>query len=129
MKLLLDTNVFLWAFNRPNKLSVKARQAMSDRSNELVVSCISIWEIVNKVAAGKLQTSARPEDFNRYCDDLGIARILSVEASHVYQLRALPSAHADPFDRMLVAQAQVEGLRFVSSDSVIAEHYLPDVIW
>ncbi len=100
-----------------------------DSSNELVLSCVSVWEIITKVGTGKLDIAVAPADFDRYYKQLGIGQILSVHPAHVYQLRALPPAHDDPFDRMLVAQAQVEGLRLVSADSFIAQHYLRDVIW
>lgn len=88
-----------------------------------------MWEIVDKVGAGKLDLPAAPDDFERYCDEIGIIEILLIRPIHIFQLRALTRAHGDPFDRLLVAQCQVEGLRLVSADSVIAEHYLPDVIW
>ncbi|MDQ6665683.1 MAG: type II toxin-antitoxin system VapC family toxin [Acidobacteriota bacterium] len=129
MRLLLDTNAFLWAWAKPGKLSSRARKEIEDGGNKRFLSCVSIWEIANKVASGKLNLPDRPEDFDRYCEQLSIVAILPIRPIHVFQLRTLPRAHGDPFDRMLVAQCQVEGLRLVSADSVIAEHYLPDVIW
>ena len=104
-------------------------KAITDPANELILSCASIWELIAKVGTGKLDLPVAPEDFDRYRQKLGIAGVLSIHPEHVYQLRALPLAHSDPFDRMLVAQAQVEDLRLVSADAFIAEHYMHDVIW
>ena len=129
MRLLLDTNVFYWALSRRQKLSSKAVKAITDPANELILSCASIWELITKVGTGKLDLPVAPADFDHYCERLGIAAVLSIHPAHVYQLRALPRAHDDPFDRMLVAQAQVEDLRLVSADTFIAEHYMHDVIW
>ncbi len=129
MRLLLDTNVFLYALVRHKKLSSRAANAIADKSNELFLSCTSIWEIIIKAGTGKLDLPVAPADFDHYRVQLGIAGVLSIHPAHVYQLRALPPAHDDPFDRMLVAQAQVEDMRLVSADAFIAEHYLHNVIW
>jgi PIN domain nuclease of toxin-antitoxin system len=129
VRLLLDTNVFILAVNEPKKLTVAARRALSDPRNERVLSHASIWEIVTKSQKGKLDIITSRQEIERQCVLLKIDLQLPIELEHIYHLRSLPPFHSDPFDRLLVAQAQVEGLRMVSSDSIIADHYLPDVIW
>jgi PIN domain nuclease of toxin-antitoxin system len=129
MRLLLDTNAFLWASTEPRRLSLAARKAISNPANERILSHISIWEIVTKAAAGKLNERWTPEEIERQCSLLDIDALLPIELKHIYHLRTLPPVHHDPFDRLLVAQAQIEGLRMVSADSMISDHYLPNVIW
>jgi PIN domain nuclease of toxin-antitoxin system len=129
VRLLLDTNVFIWSVKEQRRLSVRASKALRDPRNELVVSHASIWEIVTKALTGKLSREWTPERIQDACDSLKIDQVLSIELKHIYQLRTLPPVHNDPFDRLLVAQAQIEKLRMVTSDSIISDYYLPDAIW
>jgi PIN domain nuclease of toxin-antitoxin system len=128
MNLLLDTHVFLWAIGNPDRLSPKAQAALQNDSNKLILSCVSLWEISLKVQAGKLELPATPEYFETHCSRLGILRILAIQPAHIYRLQLLPPVHFDPFDRLLVAQAQVEDLRLLTGDRVMKK-YLPDLIW
>jgi PIN domain nuclease of toxin-antitoxin system len=129
VKLLLDTNVFIWAVSEPRRLSVAAKKAIADPRNERILSHLSIWEMLTKVAIGKLSATFAPDEIERQCQNLEIDTLLPIELKHIYHLRTLPPVHSDPFDRLLIAQAQLEGLRMVTADSIIADHYLPNVIW
>jgi len=106
-----------------------ARKALYDPRNELVLSYASIWEMITKTLTGKLDAIWTPQRIEDECALLKIDQILSIELKHIYHLRTLPPAHSDPFDRLLVAQAQLENLRMVSADSIISDHYLSNVIW
>ena len=128
MKLLLDTHVFLWWNEANPKLSRHVRQLLSDPKNDLYLSVVSAWEIALKVQSGKLGLPAAtavyvPARVNHY----GMEAI-SVTLAHVLAASALPAYHRDPFDRMLIAQGQVEGLPIVTHDSQIRK-YAVDTIW
>jgi PIN domain nuclease of toxin-antitoxin system len=84
---------------------------------------------MTKVSIGKLNAAWTPLDIERQCELLKIDFVLPIGLDHIYHLRALPLHHNDPFDRLLKAQAQVEGLRMVTSDSTISGRYLPNAIW
>ena len=116
MRLLLDTHVLLWSLAEPRKLSGQTREALEDAANEVFVSAVSGWEIAVKRTLGKLEA---PDDL-----EAGIVRQgflpLNVTFAHAEHAGALPPHHGDPFDRMLVAQAQIEGLVLVTSDARIS---------
>ena len=115
MRLLLDTHVLLWSLTEPRKLSGRTRKALEDAGNEVFVSAVSGWEISVKRKLGKLQA---PDDL-----EAGITRYgflpLNLTFPHAEHAGALPLHHGDPFDRMLVAQAQLEGLVLVTNDARI----------
>ncbi len=112
MRLLLDTNALIWSLARPTRLSDYAAEEIRDRSNDVLVSIVSIWEIGVKRAKRKLDMPGDLEAMvaEKEFDPLPLA------LSHALAIEALPHWHHDPFDRMLVAQAQVEGLTLVTSD-------------
>ena len=116
MKLLLDTHVVLWAFQSRDLLSERLIEAMR-RGTPMVVSVASLWEIAIKSAKGKLKT---PADFPRVLAQAGL-EILPVSARHAWAVRALPAAlrTADPFDRLLYAQARIEGLTLATRDEAL----------
>ncbi len=122
MKLLLDTQCFLWWFAEPERLSEKAIAHITDERNELWFSVASIWEVGIKVALGKLPL---PESAERYIPSrmaqLG-AKSLEICAAHAMRAAALPMHHRDPFDRMLVAQAQVDDMTIVSADAMLTQY-------
>ncbi len=128
LKLLLDSQVFLWAIDQPGMLSKKAKKALLDEGNELYVSVASIWEIRLKVQAGKLKLPKGPEYLESNLRKLGVKAYLPVELFHIYQTDQLEMIHKDPFDRLLVAQAMVEGMTLVSKDAAIAK-YGVKVLW
>ena len=114
-RLLLDTHAVLWALAEPRKLSGPARMALEDAQNEVFVSVVSGWEIAIKRALGKLQA---PDNLEAGIRNQGFTPLL-MTFHHAEQASALPPHHGDPFDRMLIAQAQAEGLILVTRDADI----------
>ena len=122
MKLLLDSHVFIWMDISPNRLSVKAQQAITDPQNEIYLSYVSIWEMQIKIQLGKLSLNSSLQKAiqnQRKTNDLAL---LSIKIRHIFALQNLPHHHGDPFDRLLIAQAQTEGLRFVTDDAKIQQY-------
>ncbi|MDE3077543.1 MAG: type II toxin-antitoxin system VapC family toxin [Chloroflexota bacterium] len=117
MRLLLDTHALLW-WLADVELSAEARQAIADPANEIVVSAASAWEISIKQALNKLSA---PDDLEEQLESGGFES-LSMRVSHALAAGALPRHHDDPFDRMLVAQAQIEGLTLVTRDEGFAAY-------
>ncbi len=117
MKLLLDTHVLLWWLQDPALLSERARDAIEDGENLVFVSAAVAWEIGIKRALGKLQAGDLEEAIreNRFLP-------LPVTVAHALAVEKLPTHHRDPFDRMLVAQAEQDGLTLVSRDSEIQRY-------
>ena len=117
-RLLLDTHVLLWSLTDPQRLSQRAREAVEDPHSEVFVSPISGWEIALKRALGKLQA---PETLEASIKKQGFTP-LPLTFHHAEQAGTLPPHHGDPFDRMLVAQAQIEELIVVTSDRHISRY-------
>ena len=116
MRVLLDTHAFLWAASAPEELRDEARAAIENRENEIFVSAAAAWEIVIKVGLGKLAVPGEPAVWlPARVRSLGFA-FLPIEVSHALAVGALPKIHSDPFDRMMIAQAQSEGLIFATRD-------------
>ena len=128
MKLLLDTHAFLWWITDDPQLSTKARELISDSHNTMYWSAASSWEVSTKYALGRLPLPETPEEFLPV--ELVKNRIesLSVIDAHAFQAGRLPRHHADPFDRMLVAQAQIESLVILSNDRKL-NHYDVEIHW
>lgn len=128
MRLLLDTQCWLWWFAQPEKLNENAIKQIADETNEVWLSVASVWEMGIKVSIGKLPL---PEKIDHYVSTrmtkLG-ARSLEIAASHALRVAALPLHHRDPFDRMLIAQAQVEEMTLVSADSTFNQ-YEVSLLW
>ena len=118
MRLLLDTQAFLWWMAGSSRLSAPAREAIGDRANTVHFSIASGWEIEIKRAIGKLRA---PHDLAAAVKTEGFD-LLPIELRHVAALAGLPPHLRDPFDRMLLAQSQVEGLRLVSADGVFRRY-------
>lgn len=114
MNLLLDTHVLLWALDTPERLGVEAREVLRDPRHQVVVSAASAWEISVKAALGKLRFDG---DLSRVLKAVGFDA-LTISVEHALAAGALPAVHRDPFDRMLVAQARIEGLTLVTRDAV-----------
>ena len=121
MKFLLDTHLLLWAAGRPNRLSATARKLIDAPSNKLFFSAASIWEVAIKRGLGRSDFEADPRLLRRGLLDNGYGE-LPVLSDHMVALDSLPPIHKDPFDRMLVAQATVEGITLLTADSVVAEY-------
>ena len=128
MKLLLDTHTFLWWITDDPQISAKALELMGDSQNDLYWSAASTWEVAIKYALGRLPLPDAPTIF--LPAELGKNRIesLPIVDTHAFQAGLLPRHHRDPFDRMLVAQAQVETLGIVSNDTKI-RLYNVNVYW
>ena len=128
MKLLIDTQCWLWWFAEPDRLKEATIAQIVDETNELWFSVASVWEMGIKVGLGKLPL---PEPIDRYLasriKQLG-ARSLEIRADHALQAGGLPLHHRDPFDRMLIAQAQVEGMTIVTSDRMF-DRYEVEILW
>ena len=113
MRLLLDTHALLWSMSGDSRLGPKARALVSDPANEVLVSIASLWEIVIKASLGKLQGDIG--EIDGAIDTQGFTR-LAISLTHLQTLALLPMHHRDPFDRMLIAQAQAEQLTFITDD-------------
>jgi len=128
VRLLLDTHTLLWCFNASPSLSSRARRLIEDGGNEILVSAASAWEISTKVRLGKLPTGEELiADFDRYLAQLG-CDALPISLEHALRAGRLPGEHRDPFDRMLIAQAQTENLPIVSNDRIF-DVYAVRRIW
>ncbi|MEI4271961.1 type II toxin-antitoxin system VapC family toxin [Klenkia sp. LSe6-5] len=120
MAFLLDTSALLWVLGDDPRLGPRTRSAMVDGADS-VVSVVSSWEIVIKSTVGKLRPVPR---LPAVLEERGIRR-LAIEDRHLLALAELPLVHRDPFDRLLLAQAQVEGLTVITSDAVFAQYDVP----
>ena len=121
MKLLLDTHLLLWAANQFDKLSPTAIQLMSDPHNELVFSAASIWEITIKQGLGRDDFKVNPRLLRRGLLENGYQE-LAITSVHALAVGQLPPIHKDPFDRLLVAQAQSESIVLLTADSLVAQY-------
>lgn len=117
-RLLLDTHVLLWAFEDDPQIAKGVREAITDPGNEVFVSAASVWEIAIKRSLGKVRFAG---DVAATVEQAGFLE-LPVTFFHAEQAGGLPSHHRDPFDRMLVAQAQAEGLVLVTNDADIPRY-------
>lgn len=121
MKLLLDTHLLLWAAGEPGRLSKDARNLISDPDNQLLFSAASLWEVSIKRGLGRKDFKADPRLLRRGLLDNGYGE-LPILSDHVVVLDSLPAIHKDPFDRILVAQAIVEGVALLTTDSQLAQY-------
>lgn len=124
MNLLLDTHIALWALSDDPRLSKRAQALLLDAGNKVSVSTISLWEIAIKHALGRGGQNAVTIGAGAALNLIEAAgfAILPVSASHAVAVDDLPRLHADPFDRLLVAQAIAEPLRLVTSDAILARY-------
>lgn len=128
MRLLLDTQVWLWSLVNPGRIGLEARELMMDPTNSLVFSAASSWEIAIKYRLGKLPLPEPPDAFilPRLTRD-GIEP-LPVGHHHACGVADLPLHHSDPFDRLLVAVAQLEGLTLISADRQLLAYDVPLIL-
>lgn len=128
MRVLLDTHAFLWWDLDDVRLSDTARGIIADGATQVVVSAASIWEVAIKAGKGRIDL---PSDLNAYVDDrLRRYRwvVLPIDERHAVRAAGLPMIHTDPFDRMLVAQGQLEGIPIVTTDAEV-KRYDVETIW
>lgn len=121
MKLLLDTHLLLWLAATPKKLSKKARIFIEDQENELFFSAASIWEVAIKQTLGREDFSADAHLLRRGLLDNGYSE-LPILSDHAVAVNSLPDIHKDPFDRMLIAQATIEGFILLTADAMLAKY-------
>jgi PIN domain nuclease of toxin-antitoxin system len=122
LRLLLDTHCWLWMRAEPDRLSEPTRQLLRDPRCELHLSAVSAWEIAIKFAAGKLRLPDPPAAFiaQRIAEDR--VAPLPILLTHALRAGELPPHHRDPFDRLLIAQAQIEGLTLLTADRELAQY-------
>ena len=121
MKLLLDTHLLLWAASEPDHIPVAAKALLEAPGHELVFSAASMWEVAIKSGLGRDDFMLDPAVFRRGLVDNGYLE-LPVTSDHAVAVAALPPFHRDPFDRLLVAQAQVEGIVLLTVDPLVAAY-------
>ena len=119
MNLLLDTHILLWAAGQPEKLPPRAQALLLDAAHELFFSPVSLWEVTIKRALDRADFRADPRRLWRMLLANGY-RELPVTSEHTIAVDALPPLHRDPFDRLLLAQARVEGFELVTADHALA---------
>ena len=124
MRLLLDTHLLLWAAGEPRRLSRKARGLIADEANGLFFSSASLWEIAIKSSLGRADFQVDPGQLLQGLLANGYEEI-AVSGRHAAEVAHLPGLHADPFDRMLVAQARAEGLVLLTADEQVAQYRTP----
>ncbi|HEX5759146.1 MAG TPA: type II toxin-antitoxin system VapC family toxin [Thermoanaerobaculia bacterium] len=124
MKLLLDTQLLLWAAGQPERLSARARKLLQDARNELLFSAASLWEIAIKKTLGRDDFRVEPRLLRRGLLDNGY-RELPVTSQHAVSIDGLPPLHKDPFDRLLLAQALTEGITLLTADAQLARYAGP----
>lgn len=128
MKLLLDTHAFLWLVEGSPNLSATVRSALTDPSNDLYLSVASVWELAIKTGNEKLALSD-PLDLylGKWAGAYQLA-LLPIDTPHALAVAALPNHHRDPFDRILIAQAVIEGMTLASADAKFAPYSVP-ILW
>jgi PIN domain nuclease of toxin-antitoxin system len=124
---LLDTHALRWWLDDPKKLSPPAQSAIGDKSNWMMISAVVPWELAIKTKTGKMDAESFLTRWSEMVDVQGFVN-LPIEAAHAIRAGLLPLHHKDPFDRMLVAQAQATGWPIISADPVF-DHYGVRRIW
>lgn len=127
MKILVDTHCWLWALSRPDRLNPEAAALLSDRETEIVLSAASVWEIAIKSALGKLRVSETDDSVFEMIEHEEVTH-LPILHSHARHVANLPKYHRDPFDRLLIAQAQLEKLPILTADDEFLRYDI-EVLW
>jgi PIN domain nuclease of toxin-antitoxin system len=128
MRVLIDTQAFLWTLTDDPRLSTKAKDIFALSKNDLLLSVASIWEILTKVQIGKLPLPTPAAAYLRSQLKLNRIEVLPLQFDHVLQLEQLPLHHRDPFDRILVAQAIAEDIPILSAD-ILLKQYQVSLLW
>jgi PIN domain nuclease of toxin-antitoxin system len=128
LRLLLDSHALLWALYEPERLPLRVQQAIAEDRNELFVSLATVWELANKAAVHRLPLAGSSvEAMVERIEQLGVT-FLSITQPNIVAAATLPHHHADPFDRMLIAQAQAHSLHLLTKDTEIAK-YEVEILW
>ncbi len=128
MKILLDTHTFLWSITSNPQLSEKVRQAIVSETNDVFLSVASSWEISIKYGLGKLSLPKPPDQYLSSQRTSAGIELLLIDEPEVCQVHRLPKIHRDPFDRLLVAQANCHGMKLATNDAVFAQ-YPVQILW
>lgn len=128
MRYLLDTVIFLWSLDAQRNLNDRALAILQNRQEEVFLSPVVTWEMVIKVARGKLKLARPPDDIVQRAFTEFRARALPITHSHSLAVAQLPPLHSDPFDRMLVAQARSEKMVLMTADPIL-EKYPVETLW
>lgn len=121
MRVLLDTSALFWWYGKPEKLSRDALSIISEGENSIIISPATAWELSIKSAIGKLDALALVLDFSTYVSEEGFIE-MPITALHAIRAGMLPQHHKDPFDRLLIAQAQELSIPIVSSDRALEKY-------
>ena len=121
MKLLLDTHLLLWAAGMPQRLPEEARALIEQQDTELIVSAASLWEIAIKNGLGRQDFMVDPHLLRRGLLENGYAE-LAITGAHAVAVNLLPPIHKNPFDRIMVAQAQIESLTLLTTDEIVSRY-------
>lgn len=132
MKILLDTHILLWAISNDRKLPEKARKLIENEENEIYYSIISLWEVELKRLAHPNAMPVSAKELAEYCEQSGFQRVL-IREKHIFALAGLKRdkdapPHKDPFDRMLLCQASVDNMMFVTHDSLLSCYNVPCIL-
>lgn len=122
MRLLLDTQAFLWFVGGSTRLSKTAKGRMEDPGEDLLLSVASLWEMAVKISLGKLEMPQPLAEFMQSHLALSFIGLLEISPQHAYAVAELPFHHRDPFDRLLTARCLTEGLSLISSDGAFDEY-------
>jgi PIN domain nuclease of toxin-antitoxin system len=128
MRALLDTHTFLWWNADDPQLSERARGFIADGKNEIFLSAASVWEIAIKAAKGRLVLPESPSIYVPQRMSLYRFRPLQVQVEHALRVYDLPPHHADPFDRLLIAQGELESLPIITADKAF-QYYKVEILW
>jgi PIN domain nuclease of toxin-antitoxin system len=129
VRVLVDTHCWLWALARPEALNTDAAELLGDAKTDVIFSAVSVWEIAIKSALGKLRISLNNEEDSLFdIIDRQSFTPLPILHSHARQVANLPHHHTDPFDRLLIAQAQIENLPVLTADDQFLRYEI-EVIW
>lgn len=128
MKLLLDTHTFIWLDSKSARLSQHVRNLCQDQNNNLILSIVSVWEIQIKVQLGRLKLDLPLVELVKSQQTTNQIEVLPIRLEHALELDRLPLHHKDPFDRLLVAQANIEDAVLLSKDKAFAK-YSVRTVW
>ena len=128
MRLLLDTHTFIWWDSEPTKLSAQALALCQDQQNSLLLSVASVWEMQIKLQLGKLRMTLPLSELIEHQQQTNHLEVLPILLPHVLAVQHLAAHHKDPFDRLLIAQANVEDVMIVSNDPMFPK-YTNKVLW
>lgn len=133
MKILLDTHILLWALSNDERLPEKAKKLIENEENEIYYSIISLWEVEIKHLAHSDAMPLSAKEFSKYCEEAGFQQI-SVNENHIFTMKNLMRTndappHKDPFDRILICQASLENMIFVTHDFLISYYTEPCILY